>query len=253
MGALLTVNVGNTRVGLGLFDLAPAARVPQPVSAGSFPLPKGQAFSPEFRPAESVEAAVVASVNPACDAAIAGWIDREFGIEPRRFPQQVPSPLENRCEKPEAVGADRLANAVAAREMFGAACIIVDAGTAVTVDAVSAEGAFLGGAIFPGVALSARALAEGAALLPKLDITGPGAAIGRSTAAAAASGTLRGLAGAIDRLIRDIGEELGGCEHVIATGGDSDRLVRLCETRMDVDPHLALAGLAVAYLRFSAC
>ena len=157
--------------------------------------------------------------------------------------------MENRCQPPEAVGADRLANAVAAYDELRATCLIVDAGTAATIDAVSAGGpAFLGGSILPGIGLAAHALAKGTALLPSLAVRELGPAIATSTTAAITSGVARGLAGAVDRLVSDMATELGGCEHVILTGGDADRLAGLCNTPMALRPLLTLRGLALAWL-----
>ncbi len=247
MSSLLTASIGNTRVALGMFDLPIAGPSPQPVLAASFPLFEAEAFSPEFQPAGPVAAAVLASVNPPHDAAVEAWIARRFGVKPLRFPDDVPLLIENRCKPPEAVGADRLANAIAAWHEFGTSCVIVDAGTAVTVDAVSADGpAFCGGAILPGLALWTRTLARSTALLPESRLEESGPAIGRSTLSAISSGTLRGLAGAIDRLVADIARELGGCGHVIITGGDAQRLAPFCKTDMTIRQHLTLTGLALA-------
>ncbi|MFH1731438.1 MAG: type III pantothenate kinase [Planctomycetota bacterium] len=253
MGCLLVANIGNARVALGTCALPPAGECPQPTSARSFPAPDTDSFLPDFEPEAPVGAAIFASVNPPADRAVIGWISEQFGIEPLRFPLDVPLPMENRCEPPEAVGSDRLANAVAAHHEAHAKCLIVDAGTAVTVDAVAGdEAAFLGGAILPGIGLAAHSLAKGTALLPNLTVKERGAAIGTSTAAAISSGVARGVAGAVDRLLADMTEELGGCEQVFLTGGDAARIERLCKTPMTLRPHLTLTGLALAWTAWSA-
>lgn len=170
-----------------------------------------------------------------------------------RFPQDVPPLIENQCRPPDATGADRLAAAVAAHAEFGPPCIIVDAGTAITVDAVGGDPpAFLGGAILPGIRLAADALARSTALVPEIPHLSPGPAIGISTADAVASGVLRGLAGAVDRIIADVTSELSGSAPVITTGGNADLLSALCRTEMQVRPHLVLTGLAVAYFGLGA-
>lgn len=250
MGSFLAVSIGNTRVGLGVFDLSAGGALPRPGTAGSFPLPQSKPFSPPFQPGQPVGAAVVASVNPPCEGPVLEWIEREFGAKPLCFPRDVPAPIENRYDPADALGADRLANAIAASEELEETCLVVDAGTAMTVDAVSADGPeILGGAILPGIALSAAALSRGTALLPVFEITDMGPAIGTSTRTAMSSGVLRGLAGAIDRLVADIWKELGADTPVLATGGDASRFAALCTTDMQVRPHLTLVGLAVAYLR----
>ena len=248
MSVVLTVNIGNTRISLGAFEFAAPGEPLQPSATTSAPVPDTGPLHLDFETAESVDAAIVASVNPPCERFVLEWIAERFGVEVLRFPADVPLPMENRCQPPEAVGADRLANAVAAYDEFNATCLIVDAGTAVTVDAVSAAGpAFLGGAILPGISLAAYALAKGTALLPNLALREPGPAIATSTTAAITSGVARGLAGAVDRLVSDMTDELHGCERVLLTGGDADQLARLCKTPMVVRPHLTLRGLARAW------
>ncbi len=247
MNALLAANIGNTRVAVGLFELPAASALLSPSITASFPAPD-DTFIAELEADASVEAAVFASVNPRATRAVTEWIAERFGVVPAAFPAEVPLPMENRCEPPEAVGADRLANAVAALRESGGPCLIVDAGTAVTVDAVSAEGpAFLGGAILPGMGLAAHSLAKGTALLPNLAVGEPGPAIGTSTSAAMTSGVVRGLAGAVDRLLADMCEELHGCPQIFLTGGEGPKLERLCRTPMTARPFLSLSGLAAAW------
>ena len=249
MGSLLTANIGNTRVALGWFELPEASDPPQPVLTASAPVPAPDAspFAPEFDTDVPVDAAVLASVNPASDRSVIDWIADRFGVEAERFPTEVPFPIESRCRPPDKVGADRLANALAAFREAHATCLVVDAGTALTVDAVSADGpAFLGGAILPGIALAAHSLARGAALLPNLAVGEPGPLIGTSTSEAMTSGIVRGLAGAVDRLVGEMAAALGGPERIFITGGDGPRLAQLCHTPMAVRPHLTLRGLAAA-------
>lgn len=248
MRALLAVTIGNTRLGLGCFELPAPAHPRRPAWAAWLPLPRTRSFNPRLPPCEGVEAVVLASVNPQHSAAVTSWILRRFGLRPLTFPDDVRPPITNRCRPPGAVGADRLAAAVAAWSEFRSACIIIDAGTAVTVNAVSADGAFIGGAILPGAALAAEALAAGTALLPSVKARASPRAIGRSTRAAISSGTLRGLAGAVDRLVADFRRELPGAEHVVITGGDAGLLARFCRTPMCHRPSLVLCGLAVSYL-----
>ena len=247
MSTLLVASIGNTRVALGVFDLAPAGGIPCLVIAESPPLPLPPGPPPPLETDRRVDAAVLASVNPSSDPDVAEWIARAFGVEIVRFPQDVPPTVAVRCREPETVGPDRLANAVAACAEFTPPCVIVDAGTAITVDAVSGDRAFLGGAILPGLRLCGRALAEGTALLPEPDLAIEPPVIGATTAEAMASGVLRGLAGAVDRLVHDMTRELGGTARVLATGGDAARLAERCGTRPTLRPHLALTGLAVAF------
>ena len=259
MGTLLAVNLGNTRVGVCTFGL-PIAHGHTHVLDASFPAPRGERFAPQldglfpqvggFFPHGPVEAAVIASVNPPAEAAVRRWVSETFGIELLRFPDEVPPAIRNDYDPPSSLGADRLASAEAAYRMCQSACIIVDAGTAVTVDAVSADGVFLGGAILPGLGLCADALARGTALLPRVSLeeTG-GLAIGQSTEAGISSGVLLGVAGAIDRLVAEMASEFGGCDNLYITGGDGPKLQPLCRAHMELDSLLTLRGLAFAYAR----
>lgn len=244
MTTLLAASLGNSRLALGVFELPASNGVPSPSLRVFLPLPDSARYAPDFAPGGAADVAVVASVNPPRERAVLDWLSREFALAPLRFPADLPSPVSCRAEQ---VGADRLANAAAAHEEFGGGCVIVDAGTAITVDAVSRDGAFLGGAILPGVRLCAAALARGTALLPELDPDRSDAAIGLTTEDAVASGLLRGLAGAVDRLVAEVGAELGETYQVIATGGDADRLAPHCDAGIELRPHLTLSGLVAAY------
>ncbi len=247
MGALLAINIGNTRTGFGWFTARPRVSVPTPDYVQSCLLGESGSFVPPEVPGIPVEAVLIASVNPPAEAAIAAWVKERFALCPLRFPRDVPAPLGNRYQPPGSLGADRMADAVAAHLEFGSPCIIVDAGTAVTVDAVDGEPVFLGGSILPGLRLAADTLARGTALLPEVDPAAVAPALATSTAEAIRAGLLRGLAGAIDRLVADIAIQLGKPAPVALTGGDAERLLGLCHTRIHIRPHMALSGLAAAY------
>jgi type III pantothenate kinase len=152
-------------------------------------------------------------------------------------------------DNPHELGADRLVNAVAAYERFGDACAVVDFGTAITFDAVSAEGEYLGGVIGPGVQISMEALTERAARLPKVDMAEPPGVIGRTTQASLQSGMVFGFAGAIDAIANRVRGELGEGMSFIATGGMAAAIVPHCETIDEVDDLLTLTGLRLIYER----
>lgn len=248
MGALLAINVGNTRAGLGWFTAQQCAGVPLPNCTRLCLLGEAGSFVPPEIPNIPVDAVLIASVNPPAEVAVAAWAKQHFSVRPLWFPQDAPALIENRYEPPESLGADRMASAVAAYLEFGSPCIIIDAGTAITVDAVDGKPpAFLGGSILPGLRLAAGALARGTALLPVVDLSALAPALATSTADAIRAGTLRGLAGAVDRIVADISRELGKSAPVVVTGGDAERLVGLCRTHLEVRPNLTLSGLAAAY------
>jgi len=150
--------------------------------------------------------------------------------------------------RPEDVGADRIANAVAVRDRYGSPAIVVDFGTATTFDAIAADGAYLGGAIVPGVEVSLEALFARASLLGRVELTEPVAAIGRSTAEAIRSGTIFGFAAQADGLCRRFLDELGPAR-VVATGGLGGLIAPHCRVIETYDPWLTLHGLRILFRR----
>lgn len=150
---------------------------------------------------------------------------------------------------PTSVGADRLANAVAAIAQFGAPVIVADFGTAITVDVVDAEGVYAGGAIAPGVEIGLQALYSRTAQLPMVDIVEPTQAIGGTTAESIRSGLVYGTAGLADALIRRFREELGAEATVIATGGIARLLAPACTEVEHVAPDLTLTGIRLIWER----
>jgi type III pantothenate kinase len=155
-----------------------------------------------------------------------------------------------RIDNPHEVGADRLVNAVAAYERVHDTCVVVDFGTAITYDAVSSAGEYLGGIITPGAEISIDALYERAAKLPKVELAAPRGLIGKSTVDAVRSGIVYGFAGQVEGIVRRLRDELGPATHVIATGGLAGLLVPFVrETIDEVDDLLTLTGLRLIWER----
>ncbi len=154
-----------------------------------------------------------------------------------------------RYENPREIGADRLVNAVAAYDRIGEACVVVDFGTAITFDPVSAEGEYLGGIITPGVEISMEALTERAAALPKIDLVEPRTLIGKTTVDAIRSGIVYGFAGQVDGIVRRLREELGEETATIATGGLAQAIVPFTEEIDETDDLLTLTGLRLLHER----
>jgi type III pantothenate kinase len=153
-----------------------------------------------------------------------------------------------RIDNPREVGADRLVNAVAAYDRLGGPCIVVDFGTAITYDAVSEAGEYLGGIISPGAEISIEALSERAAKLPKVELAEPRSLIGKSTVDAIRSGIVYGFAGQVEGIVRRLREELGPDTPVIATGGLARAVVPfVLETIDEIDELLTLTGLRLIY------
>jgi type III pantothenate kinase len=156
-----------------------------------------------------------------------------------------------RLDNPHELGADRLVNAVAAYERLGGPCAVVDFGTAITFDAVSGEGEYLGGVIGPGVSISMEALAERAAKLPPIELGEPlgepGGVIGKTTQASLQSGIVYGFAGAVDAIARRVKRQLGPETSFVATGGHAAAIIPYCEMIDEVDDLLTLTGLRLIW------
>ena len=157
-----------------------------------------------------------------------------------------------RYDNPHEIGPDRLVNAVAGYDKVGGPCVVVDFGTAVTYDVVSAGGEYLGGIIFPGVEISMEALTERAAALPKIDLVPPRSVIGKTTVDAIRSGVVYGFAGQVDGIVRRLRAELGAETATIATGGLAAAIVPYTDEIDEVDDLLTLTGLRLLHERNSA-
>lgn len=251
---LLAVDVGNSRVKFGLFDLASAAAgLPELVEslavAPDGPMPWKQIAGWLGGSVAGGPRGIVADSNPtARDAVIDGWPDE--WTAPRVLTDAGCLALEVRLARPQQAGIDRLLNAVAVKRLVdgGRPAIIIDSGTATTVDLVDADGAFLGGAILPGFGLLARSLRRYTALLPLITLeelgTGPPEVVGEDTAAAIRSGLFFGQLGAVRELVRRMSDGLDGAPaELFLTGGGGPLLATaLSEARLV--PHLGLRGLA---------
>jgi type III pantothenate kinase len=192
------------------------------------------------------EHVVVASVVPSQDEVWAEWSQKWLGRKAWFLRSGSDVGLEVAYDPPHGVGADRIANALAAVRRFGAPVIVVDFGTATTFDVVDPQGAYVGGAIVPGVAASVETLARGTAKLPPVALEAPERAIGRNTVEAVQSGVMLGYAGAIDRLAELVRSELGQIAPIVATGGLAGRFDGLCRCIDHVEPLLTLDGLVEA-------
>ena len=154
-----------------------------------------------------------------------------------------------RYDDPREVGPDRVVNAVAARERYGAPCIVVDFGTSTNFDAVSAAGEYVGGVLAPGIEISMDALFARAARLVKVDFAAPPTVIGKTTVGGLQSGLVYGFAGQVDGIVGRIREELGVEAQTVATGGLADLIAPHARTLDRIDPHLTLEGLRLVWER----
>ncbi|MCW5937586.1 MAG: type III pantothenate kinase [Fimbriimonadaceae bacterium] len=199
----------------------------------------------------AAETVIVGSVVPTEDTVWRRLSQKWLHVEPRFLERGDQVGLRVTYNPPHAVGADRLANALAAIERYGTPVVVVDFGTATTFDTVDAEASYVGGAIMPGVEVAVQALAQHTAKLPPIELKLPGEAIGRNTVAALESGVMYGYAGSVDAVAARIVQELGGRAKVVATGGLGEVFATMCE-RIDVfEGNLTLDGLLLAAERMS--
>jgi type III pantothenate kinase len=197
-----------------------------------------------------VEHSIVSSTVPQLSEQWTAMADRYLGHRMLVVGPAIRTGMPIRIDNPHEVGADRLVNAVAAYERVHDTCVVVDFGTAITYDAVSAAGEYLGGIITPGAEISIDALYDRAAKLPKVELAGPRSLIGKSTVDAIRSGIVYGFAGQVETIIARLRGELGSETTVIATGGLAGVLVPFIrETVDEVDDFLTLIGLRLIWER----
>jgi type III pantothenate kinase len=201
---------------------------------------------------DDLSASIVSSTVPQLGPEWATMAGRYLSHEMLVVGPGIRTGMAIRYDNPREIGADRLVNAVAAYEKCHGAVVVVDFGTAITYDPVSADGEYLGGIITPGVEISMEALTSRAAALPRVDIAPPRSLIGKSTIDAIRSGIVYGFAGAVDSIVRRLRAELGEETETIATGGLAGHIVPFTETIDEVDDLLTLRGLKLLHERNSA-
>jgi type III pantothenate kinase len=199
--------------------------------------------------AATVHGIAISSSVPAVTGELRQMASRWFGDIPCVvLGPGVKSGMPILYDNPKEVGADRVANAIGAYDLYGGPCVVVDLGTATTFDAISEAGEYLGGAITPGVAISLEALFQHAAALRRVELVAPRDVIGRSTVESIQSGTLYGFAAQVDGLCRRFADELGETT-VVATGGLCELIAPHSELIEHVEPWLTLHGLRIVYER----
>ncbi|MDO4173201.1 MAG: type III pantothenate kinase [Eubacteriales bacterium] len=193
------------------------------------------------------DAVIIASVVPPVMYTLINAIRKYVGVRPLIVGKDIDTGLRNCYDNPKEVGIDRLVNAVSAVEKYGCPLIIIDIGTATTFDVIDETGAYRGGAIFPGIKVAMEALFQKASKLPRVDIVRPEKAIGTNTVMSMQSGAVRGYAGAIQGIVREMIDEIGGKCSVVATGGMGRMMSEYCDTITDFDANLTLTGLRMIY------
>ncbi|MCC6124978.1 MAG: type III pantothenate kinase [Pirellulales bacterium] len=255
---LLAVDIGNARIKVGLFRRLSDEGLPEPervlpLDGERPPLENIGAWLAEISPSVSCESMpwFIASVNRPAATRLIDWIGTNRPEDRVTLLSAADLPLEVRLECPDMVGIDRLVDAVAVNRLRrpNAPAVIVDVGSAITVDLLSPDGAFLGGSILPGLAMSARAMHKFTDLLPLIetaDLANPPPALGTCTEEAMRSGLFWGAVGAIRQLIEELSSYTDAPPEVFLTGGAGATVAKLLGTNTRHVPHLTLAGIALA-------
>ncbi|MGH2752647.1 MAG: type III pantothenate kinase [Actinomycetota bacterium] len=253
---LLAIDAGNTQTHLGVFrgeklthewrmSTAPDRTADElALISGQFLELADLSFSRE------ITGVAICSVVPPLTQELRQMTERYFGFSAVVVEPGTRTGIAIKIDNPREVGADRIANAVAANHMFpDEPSIVVDFGTAITVDAVSAKGEYLGGAITPGIETAAGALYQATAQIRRVELIAPSHAIGKSTIQAVQSGIVYGNASLVDGLVERLSKEVGGTANVIATGGQAHIVVKHCKLVDRIAPDLTLVGLRLIFER----
>jgi type III pantothenate kinase len=251
---LLAIDVGNTQTHVGAFDGSDLVEhwrfsTEREATADELAVIVHDLLGLRGIGFEDLDAEVVSSVVPPLVPQYRQMCERYLERGALIVGPGTKTGMPIRLDNPRELGADRLVNAVAGYEQCGDACVIVDFGTAITYDAVSSAGEYLGGIIAPGIEISIEALTSRAARLPKVDIEEPRSLIGKTTDASIQSGIVYGFAAQVDGICRRLRSELGDGITTIATGGLARVIVGFTETIDVVDDLLTLKGLRLIYER----
>lgn len=249
---LLAIDVGNTNIVLGVFDkerLVESWRVgtKTQITPDEYAMIFKDLFNFAGLDFRQIEGVIVSTVVPPLLPVMTEMSRKYFRIEPMIVTNEIKTGIRIRYDNPKEIGADRIVNAAAAFRLFGGPLIIVDFGTATTFCAVTKDGEYLGGAIAPGIKISAEALFQKASKLPRVELTRPRSVIGSDTVSAMQAGIIYGYAGLVDGVVERIRKTLSPDAKVVATGGLAELISPETKSIQEVRPHLTLEGLRMLF------
>ncbi|MEC0373222.1 type III pantothenate kinase [Paenibacillus chibensis] len=254
---ILVIDIGNTNIVLGIYkgrELLHHFRLStvRQSTADEYGVWFHNLFHMSGIPVSDIRGVIMSSVVPPMVHVIEEMCRKYIHKQPLMVGPGIKTGLNLRYENPREVGADRIVNAVAAVDLYKGPLVVVDFGTATTFDCIDEKGAYLGGAIVPGIGIATEALVERASKLPRIELEKPKKVIGRNTVHAMQAGIIFGYAGQVDGIVKRMKQEMNAPHlKVVATGGLAELIASETEAIDEVNPLLTLEGLRIIYERNS--